>query len=134
MQPGRITPSHYWDVPPTENLWQQPKCVTASYHNPGRSLNLNLYLNLYVLKPTSKNDPIFSLCCTDFPCVGLKFPVFSLSGKTDDQIPCFPCAVATLLLVVLHRVCHLLRKLTEIMNLAKTFTCTVLLKKCLLKG
>ena len=25
-----------------------------------------------------------------------KFPVFSLSGKMDLQIPCFPCAVATL--------------------------------------
>ena len=24
-----------------------------------------------------------------------KFPVFSLSGKMDFQIPCFPCAVAT---------------------------------------
>ena len=31
-----------------------------------------------------------------FPCVVQIFPVFSLSGKTDDQIPCFPCAVATL--------------------------------------
>ena len=26
-----------------------------------------------------------------------KFPVFSLSGKSDNKIPCFPCAVATLL-------------------------------------
>ena len=25
-----------------------------------------------------------------------KFAVFSLSGKMDFQIPCFPCAVATL--------------------------------------
>ena len=25
-----------------------------------------------------------------------KFPVFSLSGKMDFQIPCFPCAVVTL--------------------------------------
>ena len=37
-----------------------------------------------------------SLCCPKFPCVVPKFPVFSLSGKIDDQIPCFPCAVATL--------------------------------------
>ena len=28
----------------------------------------------------------------------LKFPVFSLSGKIWKQIPCFPCAVATLLM------------------------------------
>ena len=37
-----------------------------------------------------------SLCCPNFPCVVPKFPVFSLSGKIDNQIPCFPCAVATL--------------------------------------
>ena len=30
------------------------------------------------------------------PCVVPKFPVFSLSGKIGNQIPCFPCAVATL--------------------------------------
>ena len=32
----------------------------------------------------------------NFPCVTVKFPVFSLSGKSKNQIPCFPCAVATL--------------------------------------
>ena len=37
-----------------------------------------------------------SQCCPNFPCVVPKFPVFSLSGKIDNQIPCFPCAVATL--------------------------------------
>ena len=30
------------------------------------------------------------------PCVVPKFPLFSLSGKSDNQIPCFLCAVATL--------------------------------------
>ena len=39
---------------------------------------------------------IFSLCYQNFPCVRTKFPVFSLSGKSKNQIPCFPCAVATL--------------------------------------
>ena len=39
---------------------------------------------------------IFSLCLRFFPCVKAKFPVFSLSGKSKNQIPCFPCAVATL--------------------------------------
>ena len=39
---------------------------------------------------------IFSLCLKNFPCVTAKFPVFSLSGKSKNQIPCFPCAVATL--------------------------------------
>ena len=41
-----------------------------------------------------------SLCCPNFPCVVPKFPVFSLSGKTDNQIPCFPCAVATLIILL----------------------------------
>ena len=36
---------------------------------------------------------IFSLCLKNFPCVITKFPVFSLSGKSKNQIP---CAVATL--------------------------------------
>ena len=37
-----------------------------------------------------------------FPCVGKFFPVsepnsvFSLSGKSKNQVPCFPCAVVTL--------------------------------------
>ena len=39
---------------------------------------------------------IFSLCQQIFPCVRTKFPVFSLSGKSKNQIPCFPCAMATL--------------------------------------
>ena len=32
-------------------------------------------------------------CVTEkyFPCVTAKFPVFSLSGKSKNQIPCFPC-------------------------------------------
>ena len=41
---------------------------------------------------------IFSLCWQIFPCVRTKFPVFSLSGKSKNQIPCFPCAVAILLI------------------------------------
>ena len=38
----------------------------------------------------------FSLCLKYFPRVTAKFPVFSLSGKSKNQIPCFPCVVATL--------------------------------------
>ena len=41
-----------------------------------------------------------SLCCPDFPCVVPKFPVFSLSEKTNNQIPCLPCAMATLIMIV----------------------------------
>ena len=37
-----------------------------------------------------------SLCKNIFLIFFSKFPVFSLSGKMDFQIPCFPCAVATL--------------------------------------
>ena len=39
---------------------------------------------------------IISLCLQIFPCVRTKFPVFSLSGKSKNQITCFPCAMATL--------------------------------------
>ena len=38
-----------------------------------------------------------SLCKNKFLIFFSKFPVFSLSGKMDFQIPCFPCAVATLI-------------------------------------
>ena len=41
-----------------------------------------------------------SPCCPNFPCSVPKFPVFSLSGKSDNKIPCFPCAVATLFLCI----------------------------------
>ena len=45
--------------------------------------------------PVSKFFPvlqkIFSLCQSKIPCV-------SLSGKSKNQIPCFPCAMATLYL------------------------------------
>ena len=37
-----------------------------------------------------------SLCKNIFLIFFSKFPVFSLSGKMDFQITCFPCAVATL--------------------------------------
>ena len=37
-----------------------------------------------------------SLCKNIFLIFFSKFPVFSLSGKMDFQIPCFPCAMATL--------------------------------------
>ena len=37
-----------------------------------------------------------SLCKNIFLIFFSNFPVFSLSGKMDFQIPCFPCVVATL--------------------------------------
>ena len=40
-----------------------------------------------------------SLCKNIFLIFSSKFPVFSLSGKMDFQIPYFPCAVATLVSV-----------------------------------
>ena len=42
------------------------------------------------------HSKLFSLRLKIFPCVTAKFPVFSLSGKSKNQIPCFPCAAATL--------------------------------------
>ena len=54
---------------------------------------------LYWSNRSSAAVKIFSLCLKNFPCVTAKFPVFSLSGKSKSQIPCFPCfpcAVATL--------------------------------------
>ena len=47
-------------------------------------------------------------CFVHIPSVFIKFlifPVFSMSGKIDNQIPCFPCAVATLS-VVHHPMYH----------------------------
>ena len=32
------------------------------------------------------------------PVLYLNYPVFSMSGKIDNQIPCFPCAVETLMI------------------------------------
>ena len=52
----------------------------------------NYYLKKCYFGEIQKN----SLCLQKIPCVKAKFPVFSLSGKVDSQIPCFPCAVATL--------------------------------------
>ena len=48
---------------------------------------------------------IFSLCLKTFHCATAKFPVFSLFGKSKNQIPCFLCAVATLNLHKKFRFC-----------------------------
>ena len=54
---------------------------------------------------TSFFFPIPSRVIGNFPCKKRffrffgKFPVFSLSGKMDFQIPCFPYAVTTLILI-----------------------------------
>ena len=47
-----------------------------------------LIITVQIFFPVLAN---FSLCQN-------KFPVFSLSGKSKNQIPYFPCAVATLIL------------------------------------
>ena len=51
------------------------------------------YTKLFVLINTVKN--IFPVSQKNSLCYN-KFPVFSLSGKSKNQIPCFPCAMATL--------------------------------------
>ena len=40
---------------------------------------------------------------SSFPCVVPNCPAFSLSRKTDNQIPYFPCAVATLCVCLLQK-------------------------------
>ena len=59
----------------------------------------HLIYKLIILFFTSKFSlcwELNSLCKNIFLILFGKFPVFSLSGKMDIQIPCFPCAVATL--------------------------------------
>ena len=69
----------------------------------GNSIHLNyklimfFFFHLQIFPVLELN----SLCKNIFLILFGKFPVFSLSGKMDFQIPCFPCvfpcAVATLL-------------------------------------
>ena len=57
---------------------------------------------------------IFSLCKQIFSYVRTNFPVFSLSGKSKNQILCFACAVATLLIYLTKIVTyhsHILRQI-----------------------
>ena len=61
----------------------------------GNSIHLNYKFIIFL---TFKIFPVLvvnSLCKNIFLIFFSKFPVFSLSGKMDFQIPCFPCAVAT---------------------------------------
>ena len=55
-------------------------------------VRLNIFRNLKkpILFMLIITVQIFSLCKQFFPCVRTKFPVFSLSGKSKNQIPCFP--------------------------------------------
>ena len=62
------------------------------HHNPGLTFNFWNFKIFPVLK-------VNSLCKIIFLIFFGKFPVFSLSGKSKNQIPCFPCAVATLSVV-----------------------------------
>ena len=77
---------------------------------------------------------IFSLCLKIFPCVKAKFPVFSLSGKSKNQIPSFPCALATLLVLpLLNNAC---RPTGNFQHFFITFLCSSNIKngaKCSLR-
>ena len=75
--------------------------------------------NLHHLVTTSIAK--FSLCCHNFSCVQIKstkVPVFSLSGKVNIQIACFPAAVATLIEIILsvRYVVHYLPNLSRIVQ------------------
>ena len=72
-----------------KNFWNLKNKQTFHFNNHSQIFSLCLNFSLCHRK-------IFSLCLKIFPCVKAKFPVFSLSGKSKNQIPCFPCAVATL--------------------------------------
>ena len=72
-----------------------------------------------------------SLCKNIFLIFFSKFPVFSLSGKIDFQIPCFPCAVATLPLnwtcppngvTVKHRLYYICNNIVSILCVCITIT------------
>ena len=66
--------------------------IAMFHHNPGLTFNFWNFKIFPVLK-------VNSLCKIIFLIFFGKFPVFSLSGKSKNQIPCFscfPCAVATL--------------------------------------
>ena len=73
-----------------ENL-QQPNGVTASYHNPGRSLNLNLKIHCYCVVQILPVLHLNSLCV---PCpekMITKFLVFPVSWP-----PCLCCIATTI--------------------------------------
>ena len=72
-----------------KNFWSLKNKHTFYFNNHSQIFSLCLNFSLCHKK-------IFSLCLKIFPCVKAKFPVFSLSGKIKNQIPCFPWAVATL--------------------------------------
>ena len=63
--------------------------IAMFHHYPGLTFNFWNFKIFPVLK-------VNSLCKIIFLIFFGKFPVFSLSGKSKNQIPCFPCAVATL--------------------------------------
>ena len=80
--------------------------------------NYNTMKISQIRNQTSQFFPVFSI----IPCVVAEFPVFFLSGKIDIQIPCFPCAVATLIIrsyintciniIIMHVCTHLICTLT----------------------
>ena len=66
----------------------------------GNSIHLNYKFFFFFFFLDTQIFPVLvvnSLCKNIFLIFFNKFPMFSLSGKMDFQIPCFPCAVATLL-------------------------------------
>ena len=89
-----------------KKIWNLKNKHTFYFNNHSQIFSLCLNFSLCHRK-------IFSLCLKIFPCVKVKFPVFSLSGKSKNQILCFPCAVATLeflpsisILLVLYEITH----------------------------
>ena len=84
----------YAEQSEAKKFWNLKNKHTFYFNNHSQIFSLCLNFSLCHRK-------IFSLCLKFFPCVKAKFPVFSVSGKSKNQIPCFPCAVATLLLLTI---------------------------------
>ena len=76
-------------------VYQVPKFTTKfkeHWYITPQSWNIFNFLNFKIF-PVLEVNP---LCKNKFLIFFDKFPVFSLSGKMNIQIPSFPCAVATL--------------------------------------
>ena len=62
-----------------------------------REARLKIFEFVNVNNHNNHSANIFPVLANFSPVSEQNSPVFSLSGKSKNQIPCFPCAVATLL-------------------------------------
>ena len=87
----------------------------------GNSIHLNYKIIIFIIPKIFPVLMVNSLCKNIFLIFFSKFPVFSLSGKMDFQIPCFPgfpCAVATLTVHMVRKVRY--SRIIKVIKFAKT--------------